>query len=143
MGKFFRGRKRCGLDRAARLAAGGMAVARDRGMQNATIDHARRSLLERRRQLLHRTRRALQDERALLEIREPDWEDQAANETAARFLGRMSDSELSQLELVQNALDRIDRGTYGICVACRGRISGARLAAVPEAERCSGCINPH
>ena len=112
-------------------------------MQNATIDHARRSLLERRRQLLRRTRRALQDERALPDIREPDWEDQAANETPARFLGGMSDGELDQLELVQSALDRIELGTYGTCVACGARISGARLAAVPEAESCSGCVNPH
>ena len=48
----------------------------------------------------------------------------------------LSDQELE-------ALRRIEDGTYGICLACGTRISGARLAAVPEAERCSGCINPH
>ena len=112
-------------------------------MQNATIDHVRQSLIARRRQLLRRTRQALQEKRILLEAREPDWEDQAGNETAARFLGRMPDGELGQLEQVQNALDRIDVGTYGTCLACGARISSARLAAVPEAERCTGCINPH
>lgn len=112
-------------------------------MRDANIHTARRALVEHRRRLLHRAKQALDEERALLETREPDWEDQAANETAARFLSRLSETELMQLRRVQSALDRIDRGTYGACLTCGSPISRARLAVVPEAERCGNCTNSH
>jgi DnaK suppressor protein len=102
---------------------------------------ARHALLERRRTLLRRTSRAQQDERDLLELREADWEDQAANETAARFLDRLTETERLQLQRVQSALDRIENGRYGMCVICGERIAAARLKAVPEADRCGGCTN--
>ncbi len=40
---------------------------------------------------------------------------------------------------LRSALDRIDAGTFGICVDCELDISGKRLAAVPWAESCIAC----
>lgn len=37
------------------------------------------------------------------------------------------------------ALDRLNRGEYGVCVECAERISPARLHAVPEVETCVRC----
>ncbi|MDI9457216.1 MAG: TraR/DksA C4-type zinc finger protein, partial [Bacillota bacterium] len=45
----------------------------------------------------------------------------------------------SQLRQVEEALARIDAGTYGICLRCGEMISAARLEAVPEAPLCLPC----
>jgi phage/conjugal plasmid C-4 type zinc finger TraR family protein len=37
------------------------------------------------------------------------------------------------------ALQRIQDGTYGLCVDCGKRIPAARLAIKPEATRCVAC----
>lgn len=37
------------------------------------------------------------------------------------------------------ALDRLDEGEYGICIACSENISPKRLAALPWAARCIRC----
>jgi DnaK suppressor protein len=88
---------------------------------------------------MRRTEDALAEEKRLLEEFEPDWQDRAANLTAALLLDRMSDIELMQLRRVQAALERLETGGYGHCVHCRRPIEPARLLALPEADRCSGC----
>jgi DnaK suppressor protein len=40
---------------------------------------------------------------------------------------------------VLGALQRIDLGTYGICVDCGGPVPEGRLEAKPEAARCVAC----
>jgi DnaK suppressor protein len=40
---------------------------------------------------------------------------------------------------LDEALVRLDAGTYGVCVACEGRIAASRLRALPFAVRCHGC----
>jgi DnaK suppressor protein len=99
----------------------------------------RQVLLAKRRALMQRSEQTLADEQRLLEQVEPDWEDLAANLSAARLLDRMSDVELRQLRWVQAALERLDHGTYGICVRCQEPIERRRLAVLPEADRCATC----
>jgi len=45
----------------------------------------------------------------------------------------------SELGLVDDALARIAKGTYGLCVDCGGRIAAERLAVLPQAARCISC----
>jgi hypothetical protein len=45
----------------------------------------------------------------------------------------------SAVREIDLALDRIDAGTYGVCVTCRSDIPPRRLAAVPTAPRCAAC----
>ena len=40
---------------------------------------------------------------------------------------------------VRGALERLDDGTYGVCLSCEDPISPKRLRAVPWAELCLGC----
>jgi len=44
-----------------------------------------------------------------------------------------------QLSAVQDALQRIERGTYGTCADCGSPIPDGRLDARPEAARCVKC----
>ena len=46
------------------------------------------------------------------------------------------------LTQVEEALDRFDKGTYGICENCGKPIEPARLKALPYATTCLTCANP-
>jgi DnaK suppressor protein len=43
------------------------------------------------------------------------------------------------LHLVEDALARFDKGTYGLCVDCGAVIDAARLEAIPYAALCLKC----
>ena len=43
------------------------------------------------------------------------------------------------LNAIDEALRRIDEGTYGTCVRCGNRITEERLEAMPYAEKCIDC----
>ena len=49
------------------------------------------------------------------------------------------DRHLNELRAVEQALHRIELGTYGRCVRCGQPIGEGRLEANPAAERCIDC----
>ncbi len=51
----------------------------------------------------------------------------------------LSETERMRLQEVEDALERIDNGTYGKCNSCGGQISGPRLEALPFAKLCVDC----
>ena len=52
---------------------------------------------------------------------------------------RMNGLDYRQLRLVEEALDRLDTGHYGICLACDEAIAEKRLRALPWARYCVTC----
>jgi len=52
---------------------------------------------------------------------------------------RMNGLDYTQLRLVEEALDRLDAGDYGICLACDQPIAEKRLRALPWARYCVAC----
>ncbi len=50
---------------------------------------------------------------------------------------------LTQLRAIEEALLRIDEGTFGICDDCEENISSGRLNAMPFALRCVECQERH
>lgn len=44
-----------------------------------------------------------------------------------------------RLERLQNARDRMEQGTYGVCPRCNREIALERLMAIPEAVLCVPC----
>lgn len=49
------------------------------------------------------------------------------------------DLDAKLLRDVRSALDRIEAGTFGICLECDCAVGGKRLAAVPSAAFCLVC----
>jgi RNA polymerase-binding protein DksA len=45
-----------------------------------------------------------------------------------------------QLDDVDRALDKLDKGTYGLCERCGQPISEARLEAMPATQYCINCV---
>ena len=46
-----------------------------------------------------------------------------------------------ELDDLLQALQRLDDGSYGICVGCARRIPTARLAVMPATRRCVDCAS--
>lgn len=46
-----------------------------------------------------------------------------------------------QLEEIQEAVDRLDKGGYGVCEDCGGRIAEGRLEARPATRHCIDCAS--
>ena len=51
----------------------------------------------------------------------------------------LGERETAELEQIDEALQRIEAGTYGQCIDCGVAIPAARLHAAPEAARCIAC----
>ncbi|HBX43435.1 MAG TPA: molecular chaperone DnaK [Deltaproteobacteria bacterium] len=51
----------------------------------------------------------------------------------------LTDREKQKLKQIDDALDRIEEGTYGLCEECGIKIPRARLRVVPFAKYCVEC----
>jgi DnaK suppressor protein len=69
----------------------------------------------------------------------PDPNDRASLESDRNFELRIRDRERKLILKMQEAIKRIDDGTFGICEACGGPISEKRLMARPVTTDCIDC----
>ncbi len=98
----------------------------------------RKLLEEKRSELMDRVRQALAGAGAEAEGA-PDLGDRALTTTSQEMLLQLSVGERKILRLIDEALERIEEGTYGACVHCGGPIQKARLEAIPWARHCIEC----
>lgn len=102
--------------------------------------------LEYFRGILQEEKRSLLEEagRTVLEMNSdttnfPDPTDRATQESDRSFELRIRDRERKLINKIQEALARIDNGTFGICEVCEEDISEARLKARPVTTLCIDC----
>lgn len=57
--------------------------------------------------------------------------------------GIIANQQIKELEEIESALKRIDKGTYGICEMCDEQIAIGRLRAKPFAKYCTPCREIH
>jgi len=69
----------------------------------------------------------------------PDPTDRAALESDRNFMLRIRDRERKLVLKIEEALERIENGTFGICETCGEEISEARLKARPVTTQCIEC----
>ncbi len=69
----------------------------------------------------------------------PDPTDRANLETDRNFELRIRDRERKLILKIQEALGRIEQGTFGICEECGEEISEERLKARPVTTLCIEC----
>jgi len=68
-----------------------------------------------------------------------DIADKATSSYAKEFLFSLSNSERETLQLVEEALLRVDGARFGTCQVCSDPVERKRLEAVPWAKYCLGC----
>ena len=68
-----------------------------------------------------------------------DFADRANNSYNRETMFALSNAERDMLICVDEAFQRLEKGTYGICDYCTNPIGLERLKAVPWARYCIGC----
>ncbi|RMH60143.1 MAG: RNA polymerase-binding protein DksA [Zetaproteobacteria bacterium] len=69
----------------------------------------------------------------------PDPTDQASMEVDRNFDLRIKDRERKLIRKINQALERIKNGEFGICESCGGNIGVKRLQARPVTTLCIDC----
>jgi len=94
----------------------------------------RRALLQERRRIVALYDRDLQVGSELRDEASNDFADQAAVETARTLALTFSEAERERLREIEQALERMDNGTYGLSEVSGKPIPLERLRAVPWAR---------
>lgn len=111
-------------------------------MASIDLENARATLTAERARLVHQLAEMGADESGEL-TGEMDYGDAFADAAAAtsertRTLGLVENLKAS-VEEIDTALQRIEDGTYGICVDCGTDIAPERLEFRPNSVRCVTC----
>lgn len=101
--------------------------------------HVRELLLNKRQDLMRAYAISKGDSQAELDNGTEDYVDYAVNSYAREFLLSLTEMDRKQLLLVEEALNRIDRGEYGYCQQCGEDINPKRLEVQPWARHCLPC----
>ena len=71
--------------------------------------------------------------------RQGDMADQASGNNEVHIQLRLKQTDAKILQAIEEALRRIEKGTYGVCRDCGEPIAEARLAAIPWRRVCIAC----
>ena len=68
-----------------------------------------------------------------------DWVDHSSQENDLHVNLALKQTDTKLLRAIDEALQRVDQGTFGICMDCDEPIAEARLDAVPWTRVCIDC----
>jgi DnaK suppressor protein len=71
--------------------------------------------------------------------RQGDLADQASGNNEVHIQLKLKQTDAKILQAIEEALVRMDKGTYGICRDCGEPIAAARLQAIPWTRVCISC----
>src|SRR5512140_2266627 len=71
--------------------------------------------------------------------RQGDMADQASGNNETHIQLKLKQTDAKILQAIEEALVRIEKGTYGICRDCGEPSAAARLDAIPWTRVCKGC----
>lgn len=99
----------------------------------------RKRLLVRQEELIVDISRNRQVTDETVDEQAQDMVDRATSAYTREFAFSLSEADRKALLLIEQALLRIEQGTYGVCVHCQGVVQEKRLEAVPWARHCLEC----
>ncbi len=99
----------------------------------------RESLLETKSKLLGEIDSELRAERESNKDEGMDTYDLASEERDREINFILSDRERVKLKQIDDALERLDEGNYGVCESCGLEIAEERLTAMPFSRLCRDC----
>ncbi len=116
-------------------------------LPNATIQKYRHRLNERREQLQAEIESGSAEQAAErstdLAGEVHDEADQSVGSERSEVRNAMIGRDIGEVRSIEAALNRIDAGQYGYCIACGDEIDAARLDVQPSAIRCAACQTRH
>ncbi len=99
----------------------------------------KKKLIKQRSELLSEAEHTLNNKISTEKESFPDPTDQAVAELDNNFLLRLRGREQKLLKKIDEAIARIEGGTYGVCESCGEQISIKRLEARPVTTLCIEC----
>ena len=96
-------------------------------------------LIKMREQLLKDINQNLKAERDEFNKDIGDFYDYADTERGRQLSHLLSGREREKLNAIEEALEKIEEGTYGICEECGKKINRERLKIMPFAKYCVSC----
>ena len=93
----------------------------------------------RRLELINGLAAGLSESRTTTLYRAMDSPEMASASTDNDMVFQFVEMESEELDQIDDALERIEQGTYGACEACCRDIGPARLEAIPSATLCIEC----
>ena len=108
-------------------------------MRKTTLKTARTRLLDMKRQVLREIDDDLKEGRDGAKDDGMDTYDLASEERDREISFILSDREREKLQAIEDALRRIEEGSYGICESCDSEIAAGRLEALPFTRLCVSC----
>jgi DnaK suppressor protein len=71
--------------------------------------------------------------------RQGDLADQASGNNEVHIQLKLKQTDAKILQAIEEALGRIEKGTYGVCRDCGEEIAAPRLNAIPWTRVCIAC----
>lgn len=112
-------------------------------MRKAFLKTAREKLLQMRRDVLREMNNDLRQGREGHKEEGMDAYDLASEERDREINFILTDRERDKVQRIQEALERIEEGDYGICESCEAEIAEGRLVALPFSRMCVNCQAEH
>ncbi len=108
-------------------------------MRKAFLKTARETLETMKGQLLAEIQQDLKQGRESSKDEGMDTYDLASEEREREINFILTDRDRGKLQAIEDALDRIDDGSYGVCESCEQEIAEGRLQAMPFTRLCVQC----
>jgi DnaK suppressor protein len=108
-------------------------------MRKTFLKKARETLEEMRAQLLRNVQAELHEGREQTKDEGMDTYDVASDARDKEISLILTDRDRDKLQAINDALARIDEGSYGVCESCESDIAEGRLEALPFTRLCINC----
>jgi DnaK suppressor protein len=102
------------------------------------VTEFREELLRRRKEILD-SQKPLASSMIDTNTRQGDLADQATGNNEVHIHLKLKQTDAKILQAIEEALQRIEHGTYGICRDCGEQVAVARLKAIPWTRVCIAC----
>jgi len=108
-------------------------------MRKSFLKSAREKLLEMKKQLLAEIQQDIKQGRETSKDEGMDTYDLASEERDREINFILTDRDRGKLQAIEDALDRVEEGSYGLCESCEAEIAEGRLVALPFTRLCVQC----
>ena len=109
-------------------------------MDNEFLVKMKKSLVELKEEILNHLAAESEEFQELISKMDPkDLADIASDDIDRKTLEALGAQEIKRLQLIENAMGRIENGHYGVCMTCGKKIPRERLEAIPYAFLCVEC----
>ena len=115
------------------------STARAARLPKKELEKYRRLLVDKKNSLLSELAKTKSAEEETTEESTQDIADKAVSSYTREFLYSLNDSERNTIQQIDQALARIEDGTYGFCLNCGNAMNEKRLSAIPWSRHCVDC----